>query len=123
MLTVVLGLRLGSSGALRFGSAGLQLNFQLVLMVPSSSAKVPASVGTGVSVPPVEVYSPASSSVPSIVSNSLGFPELPGAPAAPLFVEAVDIPGPYEISIKLPPPAALELFELPRVIPNLTGGA
>ncbi|CAK9134004.1 unnamed protein product [Ilex paraguariensis] len=90
--------------------------------VPPSSAEVPASVGTGVFVPPVKVPSPTASSIPAIVSNLLDLPELPGAPATPsstAISEVLDLPGPPKISIDLPPSVASELLELPGVILDL----
>ncbi|CAK9168206.1 unnamed protein product [Ilex paraguariensis] len=94
--------------------------------VPLPSDEVPAFMGTGVSVPPAEVSSPAASSIPAIVSDFLGLSELSGAPAAISFAatfEAPDLPESPEISTDLPPLASSYLPKLPEVIPYPVVGA
>ncbi|CAK9158300.1 unnamed protein product [Ilex paraguariensis] len=107
----------------------VSLVFELVPMgaeVPPSSAEVPASVGTGVSVPPIKVPSPTASSIPAIVSNLPDLPKLPGAPTTPssaAISEVLDLPGPPKISTDFPPSVASELLELPGVILDLIAGS
>ncbi|CAK9157877.1 unnamed protein product [Ilex paraguariensis] len=89
--------------------------------VPPSSAEVSASVGIGVSVPLVEVPSPAAYSVPTIIFDLPNLPELLGALVAPSFAATFavpNLPGPPEIFIDFPPSVASELPKLPGVIPD-----